>query len=154
MRKIEREMIAAVRALSPRRLGNTEITTNPGAGYADVHLHGHHIATIYPERPDGYGPARHVMVALAGWDTPTTRSRLRALLRAFDPDVGLVHKAGRSALVDPARKVRVDLSPFATVGWEPGRSWARPGIGNRSGYYPDGRPDAPGTAASATDGRA
>lgn len=135
MRKIESEMLRAVRALKPAKLGNTAVTTGP-AGWADVRLHGHLIATVWPERLDGYGPARHIEVTLAGWDTPTTRSRLRALLRAFSPDVVLVHHKGRTTLESPEVSARVELGERDTVNWTPTRHGVGAGLSNRGAYRP------------------
>jgi len=72
MRKIDRDMIAAIRAGKNRTLGNTYV--NPIVGGVEVHLHGNHIATI-----TDYG----MRFTLAGWPTPTTRSRITALLQTF-----------------------------------------------------------------------
>lgn len=72
MRKIEREMIAAIRANKARILGNTYV--NPIVGGVEVHLHGNHIATLTD---------MGLRFTLAGWPTPTTRSRINALLRVF-----------------------------------------------------------------------
>lgn len=72
MRKIERDMIAAIKANKNRPLGNTYV--NPVIGGVEVHLHGNHIATLTDTG---------LRFTLAGWPTPTTRSRINALLREF-----------------------------------------------------------------------
>lgn len=135
MRKIESEMLRAVRKLKPAKLGNTAVTASP-TGWAEVFLHGHRIATVWPERLDGYGPARHLEVTLAGWDTNTTRSRLRAILRAFSPDVVLVRHKGRTTLESPEVSARVELGENDTANWTPIRYGIGAGLSNRGGYRP------------------
>lgn len=76
MRQIEKQMLKAVKNGSSMVVGNTQVVQ--GDGYCDVFLHGNHIARIFT---DGRGE-----FTLAGWDTPTTRSRLNAL------GVGVYHK--------------------------------------------------------------
>jgi len=73
MRKIEREMIAAIKAGKSTKLDNTEV--RQGDGVVEVLLHGHCIAmnTV----------ATGWRFTLAGWNTPTTRSRVSALLETF-----------------------------------------------------------------------
>lgn len=89
MRKIEQEMVAAFRAantLFTRGLarswknGNTEVRV--GSATIAVYLHGHAIfQAVYPEAPS---IARYRLeFSLAGWNTPTTRSRINALLDAY-----------------------------------------------------------------------
>jgi hypothetical protein len=76
MRKIEQEMIAAIRAGVSRAVGANTRVDHPGNKpcYAEVRLHGHLIAT------NESGAWRF---NLCGWNTPTTRSRLNALAREF-----------------------------------------------------------------------
>lgn len=69
MRQIEKQMLEAVKNGSSMSVGNTRVVWKDG--YCDVLLHGNHIARIFT---DGRGE-----FTLAGWDTPTTRSRLNAL---------------------------------------------------------------------------
>jgi hypothetical protein len=74
MRKIEQKLIAAIRAAKSASFGNTAVTqTEHGA---IVTLHGNVIARI--GTPDG------THWTLAGWNTNTTRSRIRALAFAFN----------------------------------------------------------------------
>lgn len=79
MRKIERAMVAAIKAGKNRKDGNTEVVHFAYEGVPDgchVYLHGHRIA----ERHNNTW-----RFSLAGWNTPTTRSRLSALVREFRP---------------------------------------------------------------------
>jgi hypothetical protein len=73
MRKIESNLIAAIR--SRRRFASGNTTYNPTNGH--VRLHGNLIAVVLP--PDG----DRSRWTLAGWNTNTTRSRINALANAF-----------------------------------------------------------------------
>lgn len=77
MRNIENEMRAAMAARKNWSKDNTEVTVTNGE--LSVLLHGNYIFRIV----DGVA-----WFTLAGWDTATTRSRLRAL------GVGLESKSG------------------------------------------------------------
>lgn len=72
MRKIEQQMVEAVRANEYWKGGNTEVV--PCGDQVDVYLHGNHIATI-PWHDPLYANAQ----TFHDWPTATTRSRLRAL---------------------------------------------------------------------------
>lgn len=74
MRKIEQALVAAIRDGRPFNSGNTA-TRYIDDGTCEVLLHGNTIARI-----DALGLAQWT---LAGWNTPTTRSRVNALARAF-----------------------------------------------------------------------
>lgn len=86
MRKIEQEMVAAVRARRPWRSGNTEVVIYGDDGLA-VSLHGH---IIYKEVEGRF--ERSKFFNLQGWNTVTTRSRLRAL------GIAVSTKQGRAML--------------------------------------------------------
>ena len=75
-RKIEDQMIAAIRAGRAANLGDTSVRQH-GEGHSAVYLHNNLIAEI------GH-PVRGTRWTLAGWNTPTTRSRINALARAFN----------------------------------------------------------------------
>lgn len=80
MRKIEQQMIAAINERRDWRLDNTEvqcINFPHGDTTIDriyVRLHGSTIAIIDPNNID---------VSDCGWQTPTTKSRLNALLHTY-----------------------------------------------------------------------
>lgn len=76
MRAIEAKMLAAIRARKPMKSGNTEVSVSAVQERVEVRLHGNEIARVYF--------TGGIAVTLAGWDTPTTRSRVNAVLRAFD----------------------------------------------------------------------
>lgn len=73
MRKIEEAMNRAIYLSKNATIGNTKVMHTEGAGqhFVSVYLHGHMIA----QRING-----EWSISLAGWNTPTTRSRLNGLL--------------------------------------------------------------------------
>lgn len=75
MRNIEEDMIHAIRNGKGFTQGNTAVLWNESGAAFYVSLHGN---TIARGEPDGYG-FRITAVNLCGWNTTTTRSRLRAL---------------------------------------------------------------------------
>ncbi len=83
MRKIEKALIDAIKANTAFARDNTAF--NPQAG--QVFLHGNLIATVStdPNTPVNLGQKgdRVFAFTLAGWNTPTTRSRINALSREF-----------------------------------------------------------------------
>lgn len=81
MRVIERNMVRAIKAGKDFRSGNTAVDVNEGGAWV-VRLHGNAIAT---------GTAAGFQFTLAGWNTPTTRSRINALLRELTPVGGRVY---------------------------------------------------------------
>lgn len=73
MRKIEQEMLEAIRERKDWQKDNTRVSFFP-EGCGDVFLHGHHIATI------GFDLSiKENTDTLRDWPTVTTKSRLRAL---------------------------------------------------------------------------
>lgn len=78
MRKIEKKMLNAVRNFNNMCEGNTQVRIiDNGDGTTDckVYLHGN---CIYKVHENVMG-LKFESFTLAGWNTPTTRSRLRAL---------------------------------------------------------------------------
>jgi hypothetical protein len=83
MRKIESEMIKAIKAKQSKTIDNTKIEylceldtpLHSRIEYTKIYLHGHHIASYaYGLDRFDYNP-----MTLAAWPTRTTKSRLRAL---------------------------------------------------------------------------
>ena len=74
MRKIEKEMIAAIRNRESWAGKNT--TVNVSEHTTCVYLHGHKIATYWHE-------TQCLEMSMCGWPTVTTRSRLNAICDAF-----------------------------------------------------------------------
>ena len=74
MRKIEQQMITAIRNNSKDwKSGNTKVCTT-SEGYTHVYLHNNHIATVTDDSLTLYD---------GGWQSNTTKSRLNALCDAF-----------------------------------------------------------------------
>ena len=76
MRKIEQEMIHAIKMRKSLNKGNTSVSYDDEGDdtKAKIFLHGNHIANYF------YTKGLEVNLStLARWPTPTTKSRLRAL---------------------------------------------------------------------------
>ena len=84
MRKIERQMVAAIKAGKDFKLDNTEVVSC--SHVSDVFLHGNLIARVgetFIELFDG------------GWQTVTTKSRLNAIIGNFGlPHEGIFQRKG------------------------------------------------------------
>ena len=76
MRKIERDMIAAIKDGRNWKCKNTEVFVSDGS--VCVYLHGNLIAKFQRDNS--------VILSLCSWNTVTTRSRLNAICRAFGFD--------------------------------------------------------------------
>lgn len=100
-RKIEQGMITAIRVGKNFKSGNTEVSQS--ALGAAVLLHGNKIAEI-----DRDGTA---VWSLAGWNTPTTRSRINALARAFNWLRSVYCKLGMARVTGP------DQTPIHSREW-------------------------------------
>ena len=74
MRKIEQQMIAAIRENRDWKCDNTEVIYNPETGWSHVYLHGNHIATV---------DDTSVTIWDGGYQSSTTKSRLNAICGAF-----------------------------------------------------------------------
>ena len=74
MRKIESQMIAAVRENRNWSSGNTSVTIDVETNTSSVYLHGNLIATVTDNDMTIYD---------GGWQSVTTKSRLNALCSAF-----------------------------------------------------------------------
>jgi len=81
MRKIEKQMIEAIREKRNWESSNTKVVhvRSNGINYADIYLHDNHIATVTPDTWDVAPFARPNRDTFRKWPTVTTRSRLRAL---------------------------------------------------------------------------
>lgn len=103
MRKIEAKMVAAVLTGGHMKSGNTEVTTRTredGARITTVYLHGSMIAQN--------GTIAGWRFRLAGWNTPTTRSRINALRSALEIP-GCVHCVKGAPMLDG--------KPVSAVDW-------------------------------------
>ncbi len=80
MRKIEQQMIKAIREGRNWESGNTKVVHSGGKiRYADVYLHDNHIAVATPNTWDVHPHANPNKNTFYVWPTVTTRSRLCAL---------------------------------------------------------------------------
>lgn len=88
MRMIERWMVSAIQEGKDFKRDNTEVqhVYFPDADLRRtyVRLHGNTIAVIYPDR---------IEASDCSWQTPTTKSRLNAILRLCGNDAGVYQKA-------------------------------------------------------------
>lgn len=75
MRKIEMDMIAAIRSRNSYKSGNTVVEQGEN-GYAEVRLHGNRICRLNYHQGI-------IELSDCGYQTATTKSRLNALLDAF-----------------------------------------------------------------------
>ena len=77
MRKIEQQMLAAIRSRKNWKSGNTEtvVFAGPEGAVSMVYLHGNHIADVCLQTGGVYVNRE----TLRNWPTTTTKSRLRAL---------------------------------------------------------------------------
>ena len=75
MRKIEQQMIDAIKSRKNWSNSNTHTVYTEKANRVEVYLHGNHIATV---ANDGL-----TLYSGGGWFTPTTKSRLNALINEF-----------------------------------------------------------------------
>ena len=73
MRKIEQQMNRAISNRSNWAGSNTTVTFNDSTNCSSVFLHGHRIATFDHN-------VKAVKLSSCGWHTPTTKSRLNAIL--------------------------------------------------------------------------
>lgn len=81
MRKIEQQMIEAIREKRDWKSGNTEVlhSIHDGINYAAIYLHTNWIAVATPDTWDAYPYAQPNRAMFKAYPTRTTRSRLRAL---------------------------------------------------------------------------
>ena len=74
MRKIEKQMCAAVQSNKDWKNGNTSVHFDPETGVSVVRLHGNKIAEVSDN---------DMTIFDGGWQSVTTKSRLNALCDAF-----------------------------------------------------------------------
>ena len=82
-RKIERQMQAAIATRTDWHKSNTSVDVD-SEGYTTVRLHGNRIAEIEPNGD--------IILSSCGWSTPTTKSRLNAILDVFVSGMGIFQK--------------------------------------------------------------
>ena len=74
MRKIEKQMCAAVQSNKDWQSANTAVTFDAESGISTVYLHGNKIAEVSDN---------DMTIFDGGWQTTTTKSRLNALCQEF-----------------------------------------------------------------------
>ena len=77
MRKIEEEMITAIKEARPYKKDNTKVTYDLGNNQVVIHLHGNLIAYVDND-------VFNLYLSDAGYRTKTTKSRLNAILSSYD----------------------------------------------------------------------
>ena len=85
MRKIERAMNFAISNKGNWKSSNTEVEFNESTNCSNVFLHGNRIATFDHE-------LKAIKLSSCGWQTPTTKSRLNAILQEVKPGCGIFQK--------------------------------------------------------------
>ena len=114
MRKIAREAARAAASATPRIFGNTRVEV--AGDVTVVRLHGHPILRLTPCVSGG----RVVEATLAGWPTPTTRSRLNDLFAVLFGYAGrsprVWQERGSQRLRLPDETVEMDTHGWYVVG--------------------------------------
>ena len=85
MRKIEKQMNFAISNKGNWTGSNTSVQYNESTNCSTVSLHGHNIATY------DHATAA-VKISSCGYETPTTKSRLNAILQEVKPGCGVFQK--------------------------------------------------------------
>ena len=97
MRKIEKDMIAAIRSGKGFIKGNTAVLWNESGAAFYVSLFGNTIARGEPSGAFGY---RITAVNFCGWNKPTTRSRLHALGVPVTTKGGIPYLVGKDGKLE------------------------------------------------------
>ena len=121
MRKIEHNMIQAIRDGKVWSNGNTVVDIVPVMGSlgndpdkycAEVYLHGSNIACLIINRLDSC--VEFCNITSTGYRTNVTKSRINALIQAFSTRyIGVVQKKGALYMVANVG----NLEPITTDGW-------------------------------------
>ena len=85
MRQIEKQMNFALSNKGNWSKSNTQVEYNESTNCSTVKLHGNSIATFDHN-------LKAVKLSSCGWDTPTTKSRLNAILQEVKPGCGIFQK--------------------------------------------------------------
>jgi hypothetical protein len=116
MRVIEKQMIEAIQTIRKNKAssnkwasGNTEVVRKLYSPI-EVRLHGNLIACLYDNE---------LKITLAGWNTPTTRSRLNALIKEFGTMHGISTSKGQATLYrsEPDNARVVVVQPITNNEW-------------------------------------
>jgi|TARA_R110002167_G_scaffold180890_3_gene381085 hypothetical protein len=101
MRNIDKNSAVALYESKGFRGGNTVVTKE------GVWLHGNQIVRIMPE--GNLKDSTLVQFTLCGWDTPTTRARINAVLEIFEGKMSLKKIKGQTYLVDYMDKTQMPI---------------------------------------------
>ena len=85
MRKIESQMIGAIKTKSCFTNNNTRVDYVASENISEIFLHGN-LISIYRHNDDS------MYISSCGWESNTTKSRLNALLSTFYHGVGIFQK--------------------------------------------------------------
>ncbi len=96
MRIIEKQMNTAILKSKDWKNDNTEVLYSPERDASYVYLHGNHIATINETSIELY---------TCGWKTPTTKSRLNAILSEHGNGARIFQSNFEWFVVDNGQKV-------------------------------------------------
>jgi hypothetical protein len=106
MRKIEAQMVNAIRDCKSWKCDNTKVTVDSD-GLSFVYLHGNKIAEIGED---------FITLFDGGWRSVTTKSRLNAILNAFGSGFdGIFQKDFQWFFHDSARSVDVPFESGMTI---------------------------------------
>ena len=106
MRNIDKNCAVALYESKDFKGGNTVVTSE------GVWLHGNQIVRIMPE--GNLKDSTLVQFTLCGWDTPTTRARINAVLDVFEGKMSLRKIKGQTHLVDYMDNTQM---PIASNQW-------------------------------------
>lgn len=105
MKVIEQKMIQAIKQGKPFSQSNTDVVVSE-SGAILVYLFNNLIAEIYDSK---------LNVTFAGWATPTTRSRLNAILTTFAPNKHVSIKQSKPLYFDGKNYQSIDESQWVLV---------------------------------------
>ncbi len=108
MRETARKLVAAHLAGKWKTVGNSSVEINPDRSVV-YRLHGNAIVDVDPQGA--------VSVSLAGWPTPTTRSRVNDILEGLKVPARVGQSKGVQYLSQPWRgSVDIDANTWYPVG--------------------------------------
>lgn len=110
MRKVEKQMVAAIQQRESRSMGNTMVTVTGNA--TKVYLHGSLVADLQ-KTPAGWTGS----VTFAGWPTRTTASRINAVLEGIGSTVRVGLNKGEPEARLPYRTGKIRTVPYTAQEW-------------------------------------
>lgn len=113
MRKIEQQMVKALKGWKNWQLGNTRVKIDEASGIREVYLHNNRIVQI--QSLDGNG--LRFEFATCGWTTRTTMSRLNSVAEAFNTPVRFGIKNFSLAVYVQGDRLHEPSDPFPFEQW-------------------------------------